>query len=277
MNIRYLLPRAVRHFLPEGAVRFLLRRRLVIQPGLETRIPQEAVSRYQQALASRGADLNGKRVMIFGYGGNFGIGCALLRAGAAHVVLCDKYARPEAQTNRALLHEYGEYLSASGEAVVPRPEVMTLLHSDIRQIARERSLAPVDLVLSSSVYEHLDDVPGITAALAALTAPGGVHLHYIDLRDHFFKYPFEMLCYSERVWRNWLNPTSNHNRYRYRDYEAVFEHYFDRVVIDVLDRDEAAFQKARPRIRPEFLTGEDAIDTVTRVRVFVAEATSRPG
>ena len=26
----------------------------------------------------------------------------------------------------------------------------------------------------------------------------------IDLRDHFFKYPFGMLCYSERSWRRLL-------------------------------------------------------------------------
>jgi hypothetical protein len=36
---------------------------------------------------------------------------------------------------------------------------------------------------------------------AALTRPDGLHLHFVDLRDHFLKYPFEVLCYSEGVWK----------------------------------------------------------------------------
>ena len=271
MNLAYLLPRVARHFLPENTVRFLLRRRLIIRPGLETRIPQDAVARYQEALAAYGVSFSGRRVMIFGYGGSFGIGCALLRAGASHVVLCDKYARPDPEANRALLAEYGDYLVVQGDQVLPRSEWMTLLPADIREVAAQGSLAPVDAVLSSSVYEHLDDVEGITRALAALTAPEGFHLHYIDLRDHFFKYPFEMLCYSSRVWYGWLNPTSNHNRYRLWNYQAAFESCFGQVDLAVLDRDEAALQKTRSRIRPEFLSGDMQMDAVTRVRAFAAK------
>jgi len=131
-------------------------------------------------------------------------------------------------------------------------------------------LPPVDLVLSSSVYEHLDDVEGITEALATHTVAGGAQLHFIDLRDHFFKYPFEMLCYSEATWSNWLNPTSNHNRYRLLDYERVFKTYFQEVKVKVTGSDPAAFEKARRRIRPEFLSGDPAIDAVTLATVYVA-------
>ena len=67
---------------------------------------------------------------------------------------------------------------------------------------------------------------GITHALAGLTAAGGLNIHFVDLRDHFFRYPFEMLHYSEAAWRRWLNPTSNHNRYRVWDYRRVFEAAF---------------------------------------------------
>ena len=35
----------------------------------------------------------------------------------------------------------------------------------------QKQIAEVDYVLSTSVYEHLDDVDGITHALAKLTAP----------------------------------------------------------------------------------------------------------
>ena len=89
MNLPYLIPRLARHFLPEKIVRFLLRRSLVIQPGLETTDPGAAVQRYVDLLAARGDPLGGKRVMIFGYGGRFDIGVGLLEAGAGSVVLCE--------------------------------------------------------------------------------------------------------------------------------------------------------------------------------------------
>jgi hypothetical protein len=104
------------------------------------------------------------------------------------------------------------------------------------------------------VYEHLDDVEGITRALAALTRAQGLHIHFIDLRDHFFKYPFEMLHYSKAAWYGWLNPSSNHNRYRVWDYRRAFEASFQDVELAVLERDEAGFRAALPRIRPEFVT-----------------------
>ena len=36
MNLPYLVPRIMRHFLPEGATRFLLLRSMIIKPGMET-------------------------------------------------------------------------------------------------------------------------------------------------------------------------------------------------------------------------------------------------
>ncbi|HVN16439.1 MAG TPA: hypothetical protein VMT73_11910, partial [Anaerolineales bacterium] len=104
----------------------------------------------------------------------------------------------------------------------------------------------------------------------ALTRPSGLHIHFVDLRDHFFKYPFEMLCYSKSVWYGWLNPSSNHNRYRVWDYRRAFEESFGRVELTILERDEAEFQKARPRIRPEFISGKLKDDSVTLIRVIAS-------
>jgi hypothetical protein len=118
------------------------------------------------------------------------------------------------------------------------------------------------------VYEHLDDVEGITRALARLTCTGGIHLHYVDLRDHYFKYPFEMLTYSKHTWQRWLNPTSNLNRYRIPDYRRAFEQSFERVEIQVLASDPVAYEKAHKRIRPEFNSGDMQIDTATLIRVI---------
>jgi hypothetical protein len=148
---------------------------------------------------------------------------------------------------------------------------MTLIQEDIRDVQLGGGLNPVDIVVSHSVYEHLEDVEGITKALAALTKRDGCHIHFVDLRDHFFKYPFEMLTFSETTWRRWLNPSSNHNRYRLWNYRSAFEACFACVEIQIQTSDEQAFQKLIPRILPEFVSGNLEEDVATTIRVFATQ------
>lgn len=271
MNFRYLSLRLIRHFMPEGLARFLLKRRWIIKPGLESTDPLAAVERYVETLSAWGVSMRGKRILIFGYGGRFAVGVELLKRGAAHVVLCDHFVLLDDERNRELLPAYDRYLKVEQERVQPRSEFITLLHGDIREESIQRQITQVDVILSTSVYEHLDDVEGITRALAKLTAPDGAHLHFVDLRDHYFEYPFEMLKYSERVWRNFLNPTSNLNRYRLNDYRHVFEANFASVKFEVLERLADEFRKARSRIRAEFKTGDESVDAVTLISVFASQ------
>lgn len=257
--------------MPEGMARFLLKRRWIIKPGLESTDPFAASERYVEALSARGLSIAGKRVLVFGYGGRFAVGVDLLKRGAAHVVLCDHFVLLDDERNRELLPAYEKYLTLNQAEVQPRSEYITLLHGDIREESIQKKIASVDVILSTSVYEHLDDVEGITHALAKLTAPDGSHLHFVDLRDHFFKYPFEMLKYSERVWRNFLNPTSNLNRYRLNDYRRVFEANFSAVEFEVFERLVDEFRKAKDAIRAEFKTGDEDVDAVTLVSAFARQ------
>src|SRR5512134_193949 len=122
LNLPYLLPRLVRHFLPEKLVRLLLLRSLIIRPGLETSNPFAAVQRYVDVLSERNLSLRGKRVLVFGYGGRFDIGFGLLKEGAAHVILCDKYARPDEAHNRRMFATEEKYFSVGHHGLRPRPE-----------------------------------------------------------------------------------------------------------------------------------------------------------
>ena len=273
MNLPYLIARLIRHFLPEKLVRTLLLRSIIIQPGLETSHPFAAIQRYVDVLGKRGRSFAGQRVLVFGYGGRFDIGYGLLKAGAAHVILCDKYAPPDEAHNRQRFESEEQYFIVESNGLRPRPEWMTLLQADIRELRASGPIEPVDIVISSSVYEHLEDVEGITRALAKLTRPDGIQIHYVDLRDHFFKYPFEMLRFSEATWRNWLNPSSNHNRYRLWDYRRVFNACFEEVEIEILSREEGAFRKVMPHLRPEFVSGDIEEDAVGLIQVVV----SKPG
>jgi hypothetical protein len=274
LNLPYLLPRLTRHFLPEKLVRALLLRNVIIRPGLETSNPFAAVQRYVDVLSGCGRSFHGKRVLVFGYGGRFDLGFGLLKEGAAQVILCDKYARPDEVHNRSMFAAEEKYFLVEKQGLRPRPEWMTLLESDIREVWASGAIEPVDIVLSSSVYEHLDDVTGITRALAGLTKPDGTQIHFVDLRDHFFKYPFEMLRFSENLWRGWLNPSSNHNRYRLWDYRRVFASCFGQVKIEVLAREVEAFEKVKPHLRREFVSGDPEQDAVTLIQVIASKPLS---
>ncbi|MFT3892233.1 MAG: methyltransferase domain-containing protein [Anaerolineales bacterium] len=190
--------------------------------------------------------------------------------GASHVVLCDHVEAIDQERNLELLPAYAEYLVTENETIKPRKEFITLLHGDITSKAIQSQINQVDYVLSTSVYEHLDGVEAITRALAPLTKPDGIHIHFVDLRDHFFKYPFEMLRFSDSVWRGWLNPTSHHNRYRLWDYRKAFEDAFEKVEIEVLAREEEKFLQLKPHIRPEFISGKIEDDAVTLIRVIAS-------
>lgn len=72
--LNYLALRIVRRHLPDEVVRSLLRRRIIIKPGLETTAPAAAVQRFLEAIGEAGESVGGKRILIFGYGGNFGVG-----------------------------------------------------------------------------------------------------------------------------------------------------------------------------------------------------------
>jgi hypothetical protein len=242
---------------------------------LESSDPVAATKRYLETLSEGGMSISGQRVLVFGYGGRFAVGVELLKHGAEHVILCDHFVLLDRERNLQLFPQYAEYLVMDGDEVKPHPQFITLLHGDIRESSLSNQIQPVDFVLSTSVYEHLDDAAGITHALAALTEPMGAHLHFIDLQDHYFKYPFEMLTFSERVWKLFLNPTSNLNRLRFRDYRKIFDDSFYDVDIRVLGRREAEFEKARPRIRPEFLTGDLSVDAITSIQILARHPRSQ--
>lgn len=267
--LAYLALRLIRHYLPSTIIHKLLRAGVFIQPGLETRHPQAAANRYSEALEQQRKTLKNKRILILGYGGYLGLGDALLKMGAKHVTLLDPYARSYARENFRLASESNPYIARVGNKISPNPEYLTLHHKPINEVRLE-SQERVDIVLSSSVYEHLMRPLEVTKTLAQWTNADGSHVHYIDLRDHFFRYPFEMLCYSEATWKKFLNPASHLNRFRIWDYEGVFQQYFDMVEFEIVEHDFHAYRNSAHRIRQEYISGVESSDAATKIIVFAS-------
>jgi hypothetical protein len=109
LNLSYLVPRIVRHFLPERIVRGLLLRNIIIRSGMETSDPFAAVQRYNAALIEQETSFQNKRVLVFGYGGRFDIGSMILKEGARHVILCDRYAPPDEVHNQRMFSGEDKY------------------------------------------------------------------------------------------------------------------------------------------------------------------------
>ncbi len=97
MNFEYIIARLIRKYIPNKLFDFLLQQGIGVKPGMETSNPKEAVSQYREVLKERNLSIDNKRILLFGYGGNFGVSCLLLEAGASHVMLVDKYAQPGTQ------------------------------------------------------------------------------------------------------------------------------------------------------------------------------------
>lgn len=272
MNVEYVLLRLARRMMPEALYRFMLKRNILVKAGLESNDPAAAIERYVQALDQHDRTLAGQVVMDFGYGGFLGTAVELLQHGAKHVYLCDKHATLDHRKNATLLESYGDFLRVSEAGIMPNPDTITLIHADLREYLRHSGPLFVDTVLSSSVFEHIhrDEMAATTAALREITTPDGIQAHFIDLRDHFFKYPFQMLYYSQATWERYFNPEVNLNRFRINDYLRVFEANFGRVAWSATEADREAFQTVKERIRPEFRTGDDTIDAVMQIVVIAS-------
>jgi hypothetical protein len=257
--------------MPATLARAFLRRGWFIRAGAETAYPATVTKFYLEQLRGLAIEISGKRVLLFGYGGRFDVAVGLLEAGASHVVVCDRLLESDHHHNAQLLPDCAKYLEEENGRVVPRKTRMTTIHGDICEVV---DLPPVDIVLSNSVFEHLRDAPGITEALARVTEPSGVHIHRIDLRDHYFRYPFEMLRFSSRVWTRFLDPSTHHNRYRLWDFRQLFERSFENVHIDILHSDRDGFEQIREHIRQEFKSGNLVEDAAT---IILLVARSRAG
>ena len=267
MNFSYMALRVIRHFMPEKLADWMKKRKLIIKAGIETSDPQAAAIRYRDYFSKEGISIKGKTIMIFGYGGNITTACELLKMGAARIVLCEREELPFPVLDTNLSKKYPAYFVADKKGIQLNSKYIQIIHKDIRAVAEDPGVEKVDLVISSSVFEHLDDPDSITRALYKLTKSGGVHFHFVDLRDHYFKYPFEMLTFSPSTWKNWLNPTSNLNRFRIQDYRAVFEKYFSSVDINIIESDLQAFNRVKERILKGFLSGNTSTDSATMISI----------
>ncbi len=237
--IEYIVLRVVRRFLVP--YRFLLRFGRMIpyfrvnsnQDGADD-LAREYV-RLIRAHAPKFPEGRKVRILEVGAGVTDTVGLLLAEYLDCEVNVCDPYV------------EYDREGTAEG---IRRFEISAAAQARMRRI-QEPEEAHYDVVLSNSVLEHVVDPELFFKQMRSALLPGGVMIHRIDYRDHFFKYPYHFLTFSDFFWNHFLNP-GDLFRWRLDDHlRFIAALGLQSKVLDSVS-DEPEYEKIRHRVREKF-------------------------
>ncbi len=171
------------------------------------------------------------RILELGPGYDFGAQIILADSGA-EVTVADRFLSPwncryHAQFYRQLRMAWGKPCAAL-DAVIAANNPQAAISTIAEPAETLHSLLDhgFDVVFSTAVLEHVYDLAAVVRELARVTAPGGVHSHQIDFRDHRdFSRPLEFLLMDDQQFDKLF--ASRHgdigNRWRYSEVLALFK------------------------------------------------------
>lgn len=227
--------------------------------------PWSVAEAYAADLARVGASVAGGRVLEIGAGAANGVGYALAAMGAARVVCQEPYAPFDVGLD-------AKHLTG---LVARFPGVRFSVVDRVRSL-EELPEGGFDLVLSNSVLEHVTEPRPLFFDLARLLAPGGVMLHRVDYRDHFFKYPFHFLLFSKTAWKWFLNP-GDLPRWRFDDHLGDLALAGCETAVLDIERDAAAFEKVADRLHPDYQERDPDMLAVIRATLVCRRGAGRAG
>lgn len=225
--------------------------------------PVGAADVYDGYLSSREAGWpRGLTLMEIGVGATNSSAYALAARGAAHCYAFEPFVALEREPDTAALAACARLHGIGAERITDSV-------SRIGDTGGLRS-GSIDCILSNSVLEHVDDLDALVIEMRRVLRPGGIMLHMVDYRDHFFTFPYHMLLWSDRVWRRFLDP-GDLPRWRIGDHLAAFRRHG--FVTDVLAEQaiKGAFRKVRHRVHPCF-SQRDERDLRTSQAVLLSTA-----
>ncbi len=258
-DLHYITARLIRRRLPKKLTDFLLDRSLIIKPGGITAYPEKFINNYLAAIKDLPVNnFADKSIMELGFGGNAAIGFLYHLHGASKIYLVDPYAKDRAKLSIEFLKkiknkhpEHDFKAEIKNGSIHLSTDIYKLHFARLEHIGLEDN--SLDFIFSTSVLEHIDDVKELLSECYNKLKPNGYFLAFVDVGDHFQKYPFNMLKYKRKTWNNYLNPPSNLNRLRTLDYENFFtEIGFKPVKKKILTQNREEFFKIKDNIDAEF-------------------------
>jgi 2-polyprenyl-3-methyl-5-hydroxy-6-metoxy-1,4-benzoquinol methylase len=239
----YVILRVLRRFI--FTYEFLLRFGRYI-PYYKVNVNQDApealidrYSSYVRKFAEQGDDQSTLRILEVGAGATNSVGLLLADRLNCHVDVYDPYVAHDTELTETIISRYNL-----------KPET-------IRRVRRIDNIdTQYDFILSNSVLEHVKDIEKFFQDMKNALKADGKMVHFVDYRDHFFKYPYFFLMFSKKTWDRFLNPGDLY-RWRIDDHiQAVQESKLKCTVLDaeILENDA---EYVINRVCKEFLLKKD--------------------
>lgn len=250
-DLPYLVPRVIRRkCLPTAVPRALSAWLPGFRANAGTQSCARVVHLYDQYLTPRlgAAWPREKRILEVGIGATNSSAYEVAARGASSAIALEPFVPLDPALDAALLAECARRHHLAAPAIAGPVRRLTSLASI--------AAAGIDLILSNSVLEHVADMDALVRDLRRVLAPGGAMLHLVDYRDHFFRYPYHHLLWSDAVWNRWLNP-GDLPRWRIGDHLGCFERHGLRVETMRATPLTAEFERVRTRIHPRFSGHEE--------------------
>lgn len=261
----YVAGRLVRRLMPEA----LARARFSNDKGSM----DDLVAKHRRQLEGvlrAGVDLRGATILEIGPGRYNPAAVAFLGCGARRVVFAE-HVRGDLDPAH-LGRRIEELLGACGNGVVDiqrlaavdpeeSPQRTSYGHGSIEFLWRSAADTAlpdqsVDAVFSHSVLQCLAEPEAVIAEIARVLRPGGFTSHLVDLRDHFFRYPLQFLCYSDYVWSHVLTSRRPHkaylNRLRLPELHSLFASHGIHTEALALTEDRELSRRMRPYLHRRF-------------------------
>ncbi len=218
----------------------------------------DLLKRYSKIVGELEFSVEGKVCMELGTGNSPDLAFLMLLSGASRSIMLD--VEPLMKVSFQEGKEYQElvnYLSSMGTDQIKFPHLPPdLNYVDLNKIATRLEYlnydgvnlplpdASVDIIYSKSVLEQVRQPVSLFQELRRISKPGGIHLHILDLRDHFhIKDDYtvegnwlEFLQYDEQTWER--KCVQNHawcNRLRLQSwYEIVQSAGFEIIQEEII-------------------------------------------
>ncbi|MBX7147475.1 class I SAM-dependent methyltransferase [bacterium] len=204
---------------------------------------KKLVDDYERHLKSVNSSLQNKSVLEIGIGSTNANGYEIIARNAAFYYGLEPYRSLDIlQNQHALTLLQNEH-----------PDKTLLFENCTSRITSFKEIKPnsIDIVLSSSVLEHVENNKLLFENIKKCLKPDGIMIHQVDYRDHFFKYPYHFLIFSKKIWNTFLNPGDLY-RYRLDDHIKILDELEFKTKILSKQSLENDFIKIKKHINPLF-------------------------